>query len=611
MLSMRKTNYIRCLLFCMKLLSKSDKSKLLKIMIVQCFLLVLDLVGLAIVGLLASISISEVVGQESRGIARSVVLFFNLENFNLQEQVLIFSFSAVLFFTIKSLFSLYFSRKMLLFMGRKSAEISSLMLLKVIGQPLQRIQQYSVQETIYLTTSGVSRIFSGIFGTTLSLFIDSFSILILVGGIVFIDPLIGFSTVGLFLMIGISLYMNLRLRALKLGQFEAEKSIILNQLTNEVLNSYRELVVKNRRFFYANEIGKERIALSDISSELSFMQYIGKYIMEIALVIGVFAVAFMQFVSQDLVRSLSVIALFIAASSRIAPSALRIQQNFLTIKSNVGGALQTIDLINRVEEIKELAYVANEINISHIDFESSLRLSNLSLTYPNNSIPTIVSLSLKIDPGEFVAIVGPSGAGKSTLVDLILGILVPDSGEVVISGKSPLSAINKWPGAIGYVPQETFILQGTIRENITMGFPKNSISNELIWEALERANLSNFVKSLPQGLDHQVGDNGAFLSGGQRQRLGIARSLLTKPKILILDESTSSLDLLTEYEISQSLQNDKGKMTIVMVAHRLSTIRHADKIVYLEQGKILSVGKFDQVCKDIPNFKKQIQILEN
>jgi len=216
---------------------------------------------------------------------------------------------------------------------------------------------------------------------------------------------------------------------------------------------------------------------------------------------------------------------------------------------------------------------------------------------------------LSIDPGQIVALVGRSGAGKTTLADLIIGVLEPDFGKVRISNLKIKEVSRLFPGSISYVPQEVFIANGTIRANVCLGFDPTELSDEFIWEALKSAELDNVVIQLPEKLDGVVGDYGSKLSGGQRQRLGIARALITKPQVLVLDEATSSLDSQTEQNITESILKLGGKVTVIIIAHRLSTIKSADTVVYLENGKIKSLGSFEKVRSDVPDFDNQVKLL--
>ena len=248
-------------------------------------------------------------------------------------------------------------------------------------------------------------------------------------------------------------------------------------------------------------------------------------------------------------------------------------------------------------------------DLEHAGFAGEVSLVDVRLTYPGQKVPAIKKINLEIPNGESVALVGPSGAGKTTLIDVLLGVLTPDCGVIKISGEEPLTAFAKWEGAVSYVPQDVIITNGTFRENVALGFPIALASDEIVWQALELAQLAGFVRSLPNGLETRVGDRGTKISGGQRQRLGIARAMFTKPMLLVLDEATSSLDGETESNITESISQLHGKVTVVMIAHRLSTVRHADHVVYMSHGEIQAQGSFDEVRKMIPDFDRQATLM--
>ena len=204
---------------------------------------------------------------------------------------------------------------------------------------------------------------------------------------------------------------------------------------------------------------------------------------------------------------------------------------------------------------------------------------------------------------------GESGSGKSTLIDLLLGIHEPTSGKIEISNLSPAEAIKRWPGAIAYVPQDVFLTGKSIKENIALGYPAEEIPENLIKGALEISQLTNFVEELPEGLETLLGESGSRLSGGQKQRIGIARAFLTKPEIVFLDEATSALDSQTELDVSNAVAELIGKVTIIMIAHRLSTVRSADQVLYVESGKIVAQGTFEEVRAMVPNFDSQAKLM--
>ena len=214
-----------------------------------------------------------------------------------------------------------------------------------------------------------------------------------------------------------------------------------------------------------------------------------------------------------------------------------------------------------------------------------------------------------MDPGTVIALVGPSGSGKSTLVDLMLGILKPTSGIVEISGMAPNAAIKKWPGLISYVPQEVLITKASLLENVGLGFAAEEIDKAQALTSLRKAKLEELIGSGDSGVSQSIQERGGNLSGGQKQRIGIARALYTKPELIILDEATSALDVSTESEISDALLALKGNVTLVLVAHRLSTVRNADLVLYVDSGRIIAQGTFEEVRLQVPQFDRQANLL--
>jgi ABC-type multidrug transport system fused ATPase/permease subunit len=344
-------------------------------------------------------------------------------------------------------------------------------------------------------------------------------------------------------------------------------------------------------------------------AETTFMPNISKYVIETTVVLGSLLLGAIQFWTQDASHAVAILTVFMAAGSRLAPAILRLQQGSIVIKGAVGQAELTLKLMDEVGSEHTRSDQVAEFNTDHPEFYSSVVIKDVSFAYPGSSEKVLCGVTLDIAPGEIIAVVGPSGAGKTTLIDTILGLISPDSGGVLISQLEPSEAIAKFSGAISYVPQDILISDGTVRENVALGFDVDQVPQARIEKALEIAQLSQMISAMPDGLDTQVGDRGTLLSGGQRQRLGIARALLTNPKLIVLDEATSALDGQTEADLSEAINQLKNNATIVIVAHRLSTVRAADQVIYLEAGKIRAKGTFDEVRKLIPDFEKQAQLM--
>jgi ABC-type multidrug transport system fused ATPase/permease subunit len=326
-------------------------------------------------------------------------------------------------------------------------------------------------------------------------------------------------------------------------------------------------------------------------------------------VLGAIAVSGIQFLLNDASRAVGTLSIFLAAGMRIAPAALRLQQSSITIKTNIGAAKPTLELINQLKEVQPIEISKNNLDLIHEGFKPEVEVRNSSLTYPDNSEPSVREVSLMVPEGSTLAFVGPSGAGKTSIIDILLGVLEPQLGEVLISGKNPAEASQIWPGAIAYVPQDIAIASGTIRENVALGYPPEIATDELVLNALRVAGLDTFVQSLKDGIDTVVGERGTKISGGQRQRLGIARAMFTKPALLVLDEATSALDGETELQVSDAIRNLRGSTTVIMIAHRLSTVRDADKVVYMADGRIIASGTFDEVRNQVPDFDRQAVLM--
>jgi len=488
--------------------------------------------------------------------------------------------------------------------------ISQRLITSLFSQDISKLRERTIQETIFALTRGVQALTSSILAAALMLVADIFLILAFSISLFVVDTLVAFSSLVLFSFVGLFLYFLMHKRAQFLGEKATKLEIAGNQRISEVVMCYRELLVRNRRSYYSREIGSMRFEIAEASARVGLMGLLSKYVMEITLVVGGLMVGAVQFLTQPPMRATAVIAIFLVSSTRIGPAILRVQTGFMTIKNNIGIARPTLALIQDYLAAEVAETESHEIDTmasnfdNHMGFIPKVLMRDIFFRYPESVHETLREVNLEINSGEFIGIAGSSGSGKSTLVDLMLGIHKPTSGSVEISQVSSLEAFSKWPGAVAYVPQSTNLIDGSIKRNICLGYDEESIPDHVVENLLRVVRLEEFLIS-NEGVHTMIGEQGNKISGGQRQRLGLARALLTKPNLLILDEATSSLDAETEQQISEFLLSMKGNMTMVVVAHRLSTIMKADRIVYVADGRILGVGEFDLLRSKIPEFDLQ------
>jgi ABC-type multidrug transport system fused ATPase/permease subunit len=592
---------------CFNLLSPKDKIKVSYVLFIQIILSFLDLIGIVLVGILGALSMNGIKSSPPGDRTTQVLGFFGLQNSSFQSQVAWLGAVAGMFLLVRTFSSMFLTKRTIRFLSHRSAQVSSDLVSRLLTQPLLSVQARSSQETLYACTIGVSTIVLGVVATVVNVLSDLALIIVLTMGLFLVDPIVAISTLVFFSALASTLYRKMQGRATELGRKDALINITTNKKLLEVLSLYRENTVRNTKWRYSEEIAQLRSSLAEVQAEMTYMPNISKYVLESGIVVGAILMSALQFSTQDSVQAVASLGIFLAAGSRLAPALLRMQQGAIHIRNSIGVASPTLNLLEQFSS----GLIASKTTPDFVykDFTPRVELFDVSLQYDERSDFALKDISLTITPGEIVAIVGPSGAGKTSLVDVLLGTIVPTSGKILISGLEPSEVIAKWPGAVAYVPQEVFIIDGTISENITAGMPHDAETRSRVENSIAAAQLKDVVNDLPHGLDTQVGENGANLSGGQRQRIGIARALFTEPKLLVLDEATSALDAETEDKISKSVQSLRATHTVVIIAHRLSTVRNADQVVYIDNGRILAQGNFEFVRHMIPEFDNQANLM--
>ena len=595
----------------LQLVNKADKIKLLLVSFIQIFLSFFDLIGVALIGLIGSVSVAAISSTKITGRTESVINYLGLQDFSSQFQVAILGLMSAVLMVVKTFTSLYLNRKVIYYLSRRGAVITANLTASLFKRSYIEIKKQGSQNLIYSLTSGVNGMTTGVLGSSVALIADFSLLVVLIVGLFLVNTAMTIVLLSTLTTIATIMYLIIRNKNKRLAVLGAKYSIDASSKIFEAVGSYRELTLRGQRQYFADTIGKTRMLQADAGAQASYLMNVNKYVLEAAVILITLLIAGIQFLLSNALRSVATLTLFFAAISRIAPAVFRIQQNLLTVKSSLGMAQPTLELIYSLnlsinkegsDKLLELAPTTHE------GFISEINVSNLSFKYSGSEKFAIKDINLKLSSGMQVAIVGPSGAGKSTLVDLLLGLHHPSSGDVEISGINAIDAIERWPGAVAYVPQEIQLVSGLISDNILLGFTKSKANLDSVLKAMKMAELTEYLENNTI-TEVNIGDEGGKLSGGQRQRIGIARALLTNPKILVLDEATSSLDAQTEDNVTSTINKIRQDSLVVIVAHRLATVRRADLVIYMQDGEVKAQGSFEQVRKLIPNFDAQAELM--
>lgn len=598
------------------LLDRHDRRLLGVSVGVQISTSILDLVGVLLIGLLGAVSAAGFTERPLRGRVRELAETVGLNGLSDVELLAWIAGAAAAVLLTKSILSPLLMFRVFKFLAQREAYVSARLARELFSRPLIFAQQRSSQTTAFALCQSASAATVTALGQAVVAASEAALLVVLSIMLLFVSPIVAISTIAFFMLIAIGLQRATGHQAARFGTERANLDIKSWTVVQELLGAYREVTVADRRIFFVQRLRGLRNQAARAAAGMQIIALIPKYVLEGALVFGAFALGAVLLSTQSTTTAVGTLALFLGAATRAMPSLLRLQSAILAIRSAAGVASPTFELAADLghphaplESDKMDESLVRVLRRGHADFVPTIDVVDVALTYPGSGSPAVHGISLHVDAGQSVALIGRSGAGKSSLADIILGVLKPDSGVVRLGGELPSQAIHRWPGGIAYVPQEVMLADDSIRANVALGLPSEVIDDELVWDALDRADIADYVKSQPGGLGTNVGERGLRLSGGQRQRLGIARALFTQPRLLVLDEATSALDAETEQAVTAMLRELAHNVTTVIIAHRLSTVRHVDLVVYLEDGSPLAMGTFDEVCERIPALQRQAALM--
>ena len=418
-------------------------------------------------------------------------------------------------------------------------------------------------------------------------FVESGLIISVILTLIFIAPIPAFS-VGVFLFLASMIFFRFSKNKLKKWGIEREKlDQDLTKVLFEGIGGIKEYKVLKRESYFINLYSRFSYEISKRHASHNLFSSLPRFYLEIITILGIVGFIFILLIQEiNASEMFAVLGTFVAASFRLIPSVNKVISSLQNMK------YQSIPISKLVEEfsILEKGLISHESR-TMISFKKTISLEHLYFKYKGATTYLFEDLNLKINKGEMIGFVGESGSGKSTLIDLILGLLKPEKGKILIDEKTYLNKEqSKGLENVGYVPQQIYLLDDSIKNNITLGIPNENVNKGQLNKAIDAAQLNEFIKQLPKGLNTVVGERGVQISGGQMQRIGIARALYNNPEILILDEATSALDNKTEIEFIKSIEILKSKKTIIMIAHRISSLVNCDRVYNLQSGKLNEIS---------------------
>ena len=429
----------------------------------------------------------------------------------------------------------------------------------------------------------------GVFDPTLNMMTDSLVTLGLFSLLIKLEPIGSITTLAIFGLSAVLFRRFTNVRIKRWGEAANHYKQMIIQHLQQGLGGVKDVKILGREEFFVSEYSEQLIGSATVSRRSSVSQMLPRTGLEVLTIAGLAVLVSTMVVSgKDLNDVLPVLGLFGAAAFRLVPAVSRMVTCAQTIALNR-------PIVKELFQDLELRKFHTPKTRDHTVFTHELDVSGVSFRYETAQANALSEVSLRVKRGEAVGLVGPSGSGKSTLVDVLLGLMVPSSGVISVDGINAQDRIRWWQDQIGYVPQSIFLTDDTLRKNVAFGIPNSAINDVAVDAAIRAAQLEEFVKTLPLGLETFVGERGVRLSGGQRQRIGIARALYHNPDVLVLDEATSSLDTETEHGVMQAVQALQGEKTVIIVAHRLSTVEYCDRLYRLESSRIVDEGTFEEV----------------
>jgi len=589
-------------------LTRAERIRYFAFVIGRALLGLLDVVGLALIGLIAGVAASQFGGSgEPVKIAG-----FTLPRFDEQGLVILVVVVLVVFIG-KAFIALLLTRRMVHFIARIETRNARDIADSVMNGSLGSVKEYSKAQLQYAVTTSTAGLFNGVLNNFAILISEGFLLIVVVASFVVVSPIAALFTLLFFGVIVVIIQFVIGGTIRRAGENSAAGMVATTNALSDSLDAFREISVLAKQDEFVTRIAEPRGRVSGAGATFAFLGGMPRYVVETSLILGVVLFVGQQFIAGSLATGIVTIGVFLTGGVRVMASLLPLQAAVTGIRHHDYEGVIAVELLTAQRAGLAAASSPAPESASTVAAPPPgplpVEIETVRFRYLGDETDTLHDVDLSLAAGSYVAIIGPSGAGKTTLVDLVLGLIAPTAGRVTIGGVDPVVLRGLAPGRVSYVPQRPGMVSGSIAENVALGIPPAEIDRELLGKVLDEAYLTEFIASLPDGADTSVGAQVDALSGGQIQRIGLARALYTRPSLLVLDEATSGLDASSEAYIAETLQKVHGETTVVVIAHRLSTVQHADVVHFVRDGRIAASGDFRTLRRTEPLVAEYVKLM--
>lgn len=584
-----------------KLFSRSEKVKLVLLFIMMLGAAFLEVLGIGMIPAFVAIVANP---QRLLDHQRFGDIFEAIGITNPRDLLIYGGIALVVIFIVKNIYILIFRYFEARFIYNRRYVFSHRLMSAYMQAPYTFYLQKNSSELLRNTTNEVNIMINNVLSPLMKITIEFVMGSTVVLFLFLVEPLM--TLIIAFVLGGISgLFLFFTQKRMKFIGIEAQRyRKLMLKSAKEGFGGIKDVRVLNREDEFIEVFRDMAFKSSRLQRDKTIISMIPKPVIETLAVSGIMLIAFMLVIQDRPISGIvPLLALYAMAILRIMPAIQQITQLITELRYHLPSINPIYDDLMLLKKANR-EFKADRRKNDKIILTDSITVRDLRYQYPNSTEQALNGITITIPHGAAVAFIGPSGAGKTTIADILLGLLEPLKGEILVDGVNIFSSISAWQQNIGYIPQFIYLSDDTLRRNIAFGLPDNKIDEEKIQQAVQLAQLSEMVSRLPNGLDTEVGERGTRLSGGQRQRVGIARALYHNPQVLVMDEATSALDNITEQLIIDAIEVLKGERTVIMIAHRLTTVMNCDIIFFMQEGKVVDKGIYQELLQRNKKFRE-------